>query len=250
MALIGDAERTAHEAAAAVTARNIGGTPLFAFPVLTLRRQRHAIRILPHRRHLPAVTQRDIRTRRYLREQHLFHIHLVGAMDRLRYLIVHRSRRHLRHLLAFGRHAQPRQFMTLKAGHIDAVGRMIRRQAERAHARREAEPPVVLHGARIVCRAFRMDAHRRLGVEHHRAHAMPVEKQRQHQSDRPATNNRDGNLLDARFAHLDSLLVGRSSQSRRNAGCLLPVLVASCRKRRTRFVRRNSHPTITRMSDI
>ena len=197
MALIGDAERAAHEAAAAVTTRDIGGTPLFAFPVLALRRQRHAIRILRHRRHLPAVTQGDVRPRRGLRKQHLLHIHLVGAVDRLRYLIVHRRRRHLRHLLALGRHAQPRQFVPLKAGHIDAIGRMIRWQAQRAHARRETEPPVMLHGARIVCRALGVNAHRGFGIEHRRAHAMPVEKQRQHQPDRTTADDRDGNVLHA-----------------------------------------------------
>jgi hypothetical protein len=124
-------------------------------------------------------------------EQELFDVNLIGAMQRLRHLIgLGRGA-----ILSLGfrrrRHRQPRQFEAAEAGEIDHVGRMIGGQAEAPQRCRNAEPPVMLHGARALRASFRMPARRLLGVEQHTAHAVPVEQQRQHQPDRPAADDED-----------------------------------------------------------
>jgi hypothetical protein len=77
---------------------------------------------------------------------------------------------------------------------IDDVGRMIGGQPQRADVASDAELLVMLHRARALRASFRMPARRFLGVEQHTAYAMPVEQQRQHQSDRPAADDGGGNL--------------------------------------------------------
>jgi hypothetical protein len=68
---------------------------------------------------------------------------------------------------------------------------MIGGHAERAHAAGDAEPAVMLHGARALRASFRMPARRFLGIEKNATYAVPVEQQREHQPDRPAADDCD-----------------------------------------------------------
>ena len=68
---------------------------------------------------------------------------------------------------------------------------MIGGHAERAHVAGNAEPAIMFHRARALRASFRMPARRLLGIEKHAAHAMAIEQQGEHQSDRPAADDGD-----------------------------------------------------------
>ena len=68
---------------------------------------------------------------------------------------------------------------------------MIAGKAEAAHCVGKTEPTVKLHRAGVLAVAFGMPAALRLGVEDRAPHAVKVEKQREHETDRPAADDRD-----------------------------------------------------------
>ena len=98
-------------------------------------------------------------------------------------------------LVVLRRHRAGVQAPSRSAGVVAHVGRPLRRQAEGADLRRDAEPPVMLHGARVVRRCpSDGGAPRASLLKTHRAHAVEIEEQRQHQPDRAAADDGDRNV--------------------------------------------------------
>ena len=197
-----NAERAPHHALPAVAAGEVGAAPGFTLAVaLAHGVERDAVAIVGEIFHPPAEPHHDVRPRARMLEQKFFDIHLVGAMQRFGYLIGLGRGGDRPQLFGRRRHRQARQLPAAEAREIDHVGRMIGGQAQRAHVAGDAEPAKMLHRPRALRASFRMPARRFLGVEQHRAHAVPIEQKCEHQPDRPAADNCNWCVCDLRVSH-------------------------------------------------
>ena len=104
--------------------------------------------------HGPAEADIDVRTAARTLEQELLDVQLVGAQT-ARHLICRGRRRHGALLFGLGGHAKPRQLVAVQPGEVaHVVGRSA--AGRRADLLGYSEPAMMLHGARVVRRAFGM----------------------------------------------------------------------------------------------
>ena len=84
--------------------------------------------------------------------------------------------------------------MAGKAREVRNVGRMVGRQAKRAHPMREAQSPEMLHRARLRCIGLRIERGAGLAVDQQAADAAPPEFVGQHQAAGAATRDQHVDL--------------------------------------------------------
>ena len=98
---------------------------------------------------------------------------------------------------------------------------MVGRQTELAHLFGNAKTSEMLQGASVLRAALGMLAGAIVSIEQNAAHAVTVEKQRQHQSDRAAADDRDRN---GRGLHIGKRYSIRRSQIPRHHSGLTPAV--------------------------
>ena len=150
-----------------------------------------AVAGVANRRHPPARPDRHGRAGLGLGAQHALDEHLrhavrqLGRAPRAGQRLDHLARRPRR------RQAEARQLMLGVAGEIGDVGRIVRRQALRAHLLGKAEPPVVLHGAGLGGVGRREPRRRGLFLQQNGRNAAAAELDGEHQPARPAADDDD-----------------------------------------------------------
>ncbi len=189
---VAHAELVAHDALAAVAADDVARDDALAAAGLDLLdlggdpfRALGIVETLPAEAHIDAGKRLDVPEEIVLDE------HLVGAQQRFGHLIGGAGLGDVIHLLALGRHLEARELEAGEAREIADIGRMIGGQPEAPQRGRNAEPPVMLHRARVLRRALRVPARRHVAVEDEAADPERVQAHRQGHADRPAADDQD-----------------------------------------------------------
>jgi hypothetical protein len=118
--------------------------------------------------------------------------HGIGSHpDRVLRSVGHRPLSAHGHALVQARLGKAKDLMRAEPREVGLIERVIAGQAETPHVVGNAELAVDLHRAGVLPVALGMPARRRLGVEERRPHPVDIEREREHQSDRPPANDRD-----------------------------------------------------------
>ena len=190
LALVAHAQMLAHQAAGAVAADEVAGGRLQGLAVVDDRGGGPAA-VVAHRDNLVLIVQPDGGQGGGVALQDPLDIHLRDPMRQFRG--APRAAELLRQFggLARGRQAEARQFVAGIGRVVDDVGRVIRRQAEPADLVGEAEPPEMLHGARLGGVGLGAERVRPVVVEQGDGHIAPPELDGERQPGRPAADDDD-----------------------------------------------------------
>ena len=154
-------------------------------------RGRGPLAVVVHRDDLVLIVQPDGGQGRGVALQHPLDIHLRDPVRQLRR--APRAAELLRQFggLARGRQPEAGQFVAGIGRVVDDVGRVVRRQAEPADLVGEAEPPEMLHRARLGGVGLGAERVRPVVIEQGDGHVAPPELDGQHQPGRPAADDDD-----------------------------------------------------------
>ncbi|MYF09170.1 MAG: hypothetical protein F4233_15030, partial [Rhodospirillaceae bacterium] len=197
LAFVAHAEMLAHQAARAVAADEVAGGSLESLAVM-LDRRRGPFAVVMHGNDLVFVMQSDRGLGGGVALQHPLDIHLGDPVRQLGG--APRAGELFRQFggLARRRQAEARQLVAPIGRVVDDIGRMVGRQAEPADLTGKAEPPEMLHGARLGGVGLGAEGIRPVVVEQRDGNAAPAEFDGEHQPRRPAAGDDDVRIGQAR----------------------------------------------------